>query len=217
MRHFILVSLMMIFLCCNVSEAQKVNKTIGKSMNQTAPKIFIKDKSKYSKAFIDELNALKSPAKGTVKVIDNMMIVDNTSTKFPDDLKMNVNYLFEATKSGQLYQLNVKRINESTLNFEFKLFKKNLLAYSEKGEANLGATFYIDPEIDVDDQSGKGYNAYEYYKYVNYKEAKECWFYIRIGVGKDDNNKQRAKVLFGCKNKTKISLELNDCPTLRTK
>ena len=89
MRHFILASLMMIFLCCNVSNAQKVNKTIGKPVNQTATTIFVKDKSKYSKEFLTELNVLKSQKLGSVKVIDNVIMVGNKTTKFPDDLKMN--------------------------------------------------------------------------------------------------------------------------------
>jgi hypothetical protein len=212
MRHFILASLTMVFLCYNVSEAQKINAPIGKSVNQTSPKIFVKDKSKYSKVFLTELNALKLPNNSSIKLIDNVIIFGNKTIKFPDDMKMNNNYIFEAVKGEQSYQLNVKRINESTLNFEFKLFKKNHIVYSDKGEANIAASFIIDPEIDVDDQSGKGYDVYQYTKELN-----NCWFVIRIGVGKDAKNKQRAKVIFGCKDKTKPALDLKDCPTLRTK
>ena len=211
MRNFILASFILIFLCANVSNAQKVNPTISKSVDQTSAKIFVKDKSKYSKTFLTELNALKYPKNSSIKLIDNVIIVDNKTTKFPDDLKMNNNYVFKAVKGEQSYQLNVKRINESTLNFEFKLYKKEHLIFSDKGEANIGASFFVDPEIDVDNQSDKGYSAYEYTK-----ELKNCWFTIRIGVGKDAKNKQRAKVMFGCKDKTKPALDLKDCPTLRT-
>ena len=211
MRHFILATLMLLFLCVNDSNAQKVNPTISKSVNQTSPKIFIKDKSKYSKEFLAELNVLKSPKNSSIKVIDNIIIVGTKTTKFPDDLKMNSQYFFKAMKGDQSYQLNVKRVNESTLNFEFKLLKKEHLVFSDKGAANIGASFFIDPEMDIDDQSGKGYSAYEYTKEIN-----NCWFIIRIGVGKDAKNKQRAKVTFGCKDKTKQALELKDCPTLRT-
>jgi len=211
MRHFILASLMMIFLCCNVSEAQKVNKTIGKSVNQTAPTIFIKDKSKYSKEFLTAINGLKSQKLGSVKLIDNVMIVEKDTTKFPDDLKMNKQYLFKAVKGDQSYHLNVKRINESTLSFEFKLLKKEHLVFTEKGEANIGAFFFLASEMDEDNETGEGYGAYEYTKELN-----SCWFIIRIGVGKDTKNKQRAKIMFGCNDKTKQPLELKDCPTLRT-
>jgi len=211
MRHFILASLMMIFLCCNASEAQKVNKTIGKSVNQTATIIFVKDKSKYSKEFLTELNTFKSQKLGSVKLIDNVMIVGKDTTKFPDDLKINKQYLFKAVKGDQSYHLNVKRINESTLNFEFKLFKKEHLVFTDKGEANINASFFLASEMDVDNETGKGYSSYAYYKKLN-----NCWFVIQIGAEKDAKNKQRAKVIFGCKDKTKPALDIQDSPTLRT-
>jgi len=211
MRHFILASLMIVFLCCNVSKAQRVSKTGDMTVNRTSPKIFVKDKSRYSKVFLAELNALKVSGNSSIKLIDNVIIVDNKTTKFPDDLKMNNNYVFKAVKGERSYHLNVKRINESTLSFEFKLFNKEHLVFTDKGEANIGASFYIDPEKDIDDQSGKGYFANEYTKEIN-----NCWFIIRIGVGKDTKNKSRAKVIFGCKDKTKQALDLKDCPTLRT-
>ena len=211
MRHFILASLMIVFLCCNVSKAQRVSKTGDMTVNRTSPKIFVKDKSMYSKVFLAELNALKSSKNSSIKLIDNVIIVDNKTTKFPDDLKMNNNYVFKAVKGEKSYQLKVKRINESTLNFEFKLFKKEHIVFTDKGEANIGASFYIDPEMDKDDQADKGYSAYEYTKEYN-----NCWFIIRIGVGKDAKNKQRAKVTFGCKDITSKSLDLKECPTLRT-
>jgi len=211
MRHLVLASLVMIFLCCSVCIAQKVNKTIDKSINQTSPKIFVKDKSKYSKVFLAELNALKSPKSSLIKLIDNVIVVDKKTTKFPDDLKMNNNYVFKAVKGERSYHLNVKRINESTLSFEFKLFNKEHLVFTDKGEANIGASFFVAPEMDVDEQNGKGYSAYEYTKEIN-----NCWFIIRIGVGKDTKSNSRAKVMFGCKDKTKQALDLKDCPTLRT-
>ena len=211
MRHFILASLVMVFLCCNVSNAQKVNKTIGKSMNQTETTIFVKDKSKYSKEFLTKLNGLKSQKLGSVKLIDNVMIVEKDTTKFPDDLKMNKQYLFKSVKGDQSYHLNVKRINESTLSFEFKLRKKKDVVFTDKGEANIGAFFFLASEMDEDNETGEGYGAYEYAKELN-----SCWFIIRIGVGKDAKNRQRAKVIFGCNDKTRQALDIKDCPTLRT-
>lgn len=183
-------------------------------MNRADSKVFVKDKSKYSKAFLTGLNAMKSPNYSSIKLIDNVIIVDNKTTKFPDDLKMNNNYVFKAVKGEQSYLLNVKRINESTLNFEFKLFKKEHLVFTDKGEANIGASFFVGTEMDRDDQFGKGYGEYDAYEYT--KELNNCWFIIRIGVGKDAKNKQRATVLFGCKDKTRQALDLKDCPTLRT-
>ena len=211
MRHFILASLMIVFLCCNVSKAQRVSKTGDMTVNRTSPKIFVKDKSRYSKVFLAELNALKVSGNSSIKLIDNVIIVDNKTTKFPDDLKINNNYVFKAVKGERSYHLNVKRINESTLSFEFKLLKKEHVIFTDKGEANIGASFFVAPEMDVDDLSAKGYSAYEYSNELN-----NCWFIIRIGVGVDAKNKQRAKVTLGCKDKTKQALDLKDCPTLRT-
>ena len=211
MKQIILVSLVVLFLSISVSEAQKVNQSVGKSVSQTSSKIFVKDKSKYSPVFLAKLSALKLPKSSSIKLIDNVIIVDNKTTKFPDDLKMNKQYFFKAAKGEQSYQLNVKRVNETTLNFEFKLLKKEHLVFSDKGDANIGAFFFLASEMDEDNETGEGYGAYEYAKELN-----SCWFIIRIGVGKDAKNRQRAKVIFGCNDKTRQALDIKDCPTLRT-
>jgi len=65
--------------------------------------------------------------------------------------------------------------------------------------------------MDVDNETGKGYSSYDYKKELN-----NCWFIINIGAEKDAKNRQRAKVIFGCNDKTRPSLDIKDCPTLRS-
>lgn len=65
--------------------------------------------------------------------------------------------------------------------------------------------------MDEDTELGEGYGSSEYWDNSN-----NCWFSIRIGIGKDENKKQRAKLTYGCEDKSKQRLNLDECPTLRT-
>ena len=213
MRILIFSSIFFLLIGFTTSVSCQTAKVISKVTsltNKAGAKIFIKDKSKYSKVFIDELTATKYP--DSIKVIDNYIIYGKNKTNFPNDLTINKDYIFKATKDNQSYLLKVKRINETTLKFDFNLYKKDKLVFTDKGEVDLGASFVLATEIDIDDHAvGGSYSSYEYLKELN-----GCWFYIRIGIGKDEKNNQRAKVIFGCNDKSKMKLNLDYCPILRT-
>lgn len=211
MKQFTLAYLIMMIFCFNVIEAQKVAKSLDNNVNQKVDTLIVKDSTDYSKEFLAELSSSHSQRPGVIKLIDSVLIMGKDTVHFPDVLKMNREYLFKAVNGDQSYQLKVKRRNESTLSFDYNQYNKKVLVFSEKGEANIGPSFYLASEMDVDDQTGMGYNAHEYTK-----ESDNCWFVVRIGVQKDAKNRQRAKVHYGCKGKGSEELSLKDCPTLKT-
>ena len=214
MRQFTLIMTLALglFACNNKTEKRKENQSKGTI--QTIPtkekqsKIFIKDKTKYSATFINELTA--SNYNEQIKLIDNYIVVGKDTTEFPHNLNINQTTIFKATKDKKCYDLTVTRINETTLKFIFKLTdNEQKTLHTETGEATLGAMFFLASEVDEDDQTGGAYGSSEYWKKKN-----DSWLSIRIG-GKDNNGKLRAIITYGYDDKNNKELNLDDCPILR--
>jgi len=170
--------------------------------------IYIKDKSQYDQTFIDGLADYNEP----IKLIDNFIITGKDTTYFPEDLNLNNATTFKAIKDNNKYLLTVTRTNLTNLTYNFQLTDKdNKTIDNKSGKAILGSMFFLASENDEDSQTGNGYGSYEYWDKTN-----DCWFSIRVGIGKDDNGKQRAMLNYGCNDKSKQTLNLDECPTLRT-
>lgn len=170
--------------------------------------IYIKDKSKYDQAFIDGLADYKE----TIKLIDSFIITGNDTTYFPDDLPLNKKTTFKGAKGNKRFALTVTRNNLTNLTYNFQLTDKdNKTIDSKSGIAILGPMFFLASENDEDSQTGDGYGSSEYWDKSN-----NCWLSIRIGIGFDKNGKQRAKLTYGCEDKNKLILNIDECPTLRT-
>jgi len=215
MRKIILIITLTLglFSCNNKAKIQKENQSKNTlqivSTKEKNWKIFIKDKKNYSTTFIDELNA--SNYSEPIKLIDNHIIVGKDTTDFPHDLNIDQTTVFKATKDKRNYDLTVTRINETTLKFIFKLTdNEQKTLHSEKGEATLGAMFFLASEVDEDEQTGEAYGSSEYWKKKN-----DSWLSIRVG-GKDNNGKLRSIITYGCSDKKKKELNLDECPILRT-
>ncbi|MFC5682527.1 hypothetical protein ACYE2N_12065 [Flavobacterium sp. MAHUQ-51] len=170
--------------------------------------IYIKDKSQYDQTFINGLADYNEP----IKLIDNYIITGKDTTYFPEDLNLNKETTFKATKDINKYVLTVTRNNLTNLTYTFKLIDKdNKTVDTKSGKAILGSMFFLASEVDEDSETGDGYGSCEYWDKSN-----DCWFAIRIGIGKDDNGRLRAMLKYGCDDKNKQTLNLDECPTLRT-
>ena len=168
--------------------------------------IYIKDKSQYDQTFIDGLSEYNEP----IKLIDNFMLIGNDTTYFPNDLNLNKEYIFKANNDDQNYVLIVKRINETTLKFNFQLYENSKLLHTETGEANLPSLFFLGPEGEPDIQTGDSFFSQEYLKKDN-----NIWLCINIGMDKDYKGKQRAKITYRYKDKSIKTSNLEECPILR--
>jgi hypothetical protein len=169
--------------------------------------IFIKDKSQYDQTFIDGLADYNEP----IKLIDNYIVTGKDTTNFPEDLILNKPTIFTAIKDNNKYMLTVTRTNLTNLTYKFKLTNiDNKTLDTKSGKAILGSMFFLASESDEDTQTKESYGSYEYWDKKN-----DSWFVIRIGYGKDKNGKQRALINYGCDDKSKKTIDLDDCPTLR--
>lgn len=170
--------------------------------------IYIKDKSQYDQTFIDGITDYNEP----IKLIDNFIITGQDTTYFPEDLNLNKTITFKGTKYNYKYVLTVTRTNLTNLTYKFQLRDKdNKTVDIRSGKAILSSMFFLASEVDEDSETGDSYGSSEYWNKTN-----DCWFRIRIGIGKDDNGKLRAMLNYGCKEKSKQTLNLDECPTLRT-
>ena len=199
---------------CNNQTAEKtVNQKSVDTLQTISPDkqqadIFIKDKSKYDQTFIDGLADYKE----TMQLIDSFIITGKDTTYFPDDLPLNKKTTFKGAKGNKILTLTVTRNNLTNLTYSFQFTDKdNKTIDSKSGRAILESTFFLASENDEDSQTGDGYGSSEYWDKSN-----NCWLSIRIGIGLDNNKKQRAKLTYGCKDKNKQTLNLDECPTLRT-
>ncbi|GAL87538.1 hypothetical protein ATO12_19910 [Sporocytophaga myxococcoides] len=199
--------------CNNKTTEKATDQNLGDTLQTISAdkpnlEIYIKDKSQYDQTFINGLADYNEP----IKLIDNYIITGKDTTYFPEDLNLNKETTFKATKDINKYVLTVTRNNLTNLTYTFKLIDKdNKTVDTKSGKAILGSMFFLASEVDEDSETGDGYGSCEYWDKSN-----DCWFAIRIGIGKDDNGKLRAMLKYGCDDKNKQTLNLDECPTLRT-
>ena len=208
---FILTLVFGLWSCNHQTKKTADKNTVDTSQKVSVDKqqnIYIKDKSQYDQIFIDGLSVYNEP----IKVIDNFIITGKDTTYFPDDLQLNKKTIFKGTKDNKKFLLTVSRTNLTKLNYDFQLTDKdNKIVFSKSGKAILGSMFFLASEVDEDIQTGDSYGSSEYCDKTN-----NCWFSIRIGIGLDNNEKKRATLTYGCEDKNKQTLNLDECPTLRT-
>ena len=203
-----------LFSCDNPAKQKTVETTKVDTSQTVSPDIknqqdiYIKDKNLYDKTFIEGLADYNEP----LKLIDNYIIIGKDTTFFPDDLPVNKQITFQGSKDNHNFVLTVTRINLTSIIYNFqRTDKDNQSVDSISGKAILGSMFFLASEMDEDSQTGDGYGSSEYWDKTN-----NCMLSLRIGIGLDDNGKQRAVVTYSCEDKNKQTLALDECPTLRT-
>src|SRR5690606_29930970 len=105
MKHPLTLLLLIVLCCCKedkqplVAPQQSVADTIKTANTMFKP--VIKNKSLYSKEFVKDMQAFKYPSQ--IKVIDDYLIADGDTIKFPDALDLNKEYIFLGTKNNLQY------------------------------------------------------------------------------------------------------------------
>lgn len=219
MRQIILLATLTLELLTSDIKAEKQQENqfkatwqipFEKAKEKERQNIYIKDYTKYSIYFLDEL--LDMNFNKTVKLIDNYIIIGKDTTNFPSVLKINQETVFKATKDKIYYDLRVKRVNETTLEFKLNIIDtEKKIGYAETGKATLKSTFFLAPEVDLDEQTGEKYGSYEYLKKNN-----DNWLSIRIGIEKDSNGRLRAIVTSGFNDMKSDKNSTGKWPILRT-
>ncbi|MBL7791097.1 MAG: hypothetical protein JNK77_02145 [Saprospiraceae bacterium] len=165
------------------------------------------DSSQYAPDFLQQLKASDYPEKMSLQ--GEYLLVGTDTVYFPTQMALGKIYFFSADGGGKSYRLKVKRVNLTSLDYEFQLHRLGLPSYNESGRADLSAMFFLADEVDEDDESGEAYGAAEYSRAAN-----GCWFNIRIGHDPDQEGHLRAEVRLGCGDK-KHEAPVDDSPTLR--
>ena len=170
--------------------------------------LYINNKSQYDQIFIDGLAKYKE----RIKLVDNFIIVDSDTIYFPEDLPLKKETYFKGTSNGNHFLLSITRTSLTNLVYNFEIIGSDHETVDwRSGNATLASIFFLASETDEDSETDESYESSEYWD-----KSDGCELSIRVGIGKDDNGKLRAKVTFGCDDKSKGTLALDDCPTLRT-
>jgi len=169
---------------------------------------FIKDESKYSQIFVTEFKERHSIYE-TVSLIDDTIIVNNDRDGhiiIPTDLPLNQQVTYQKTDNSKKQVLTVKRINYSTLEYNYYEDTNGQKTNPREGKADLEPVFYYGAEGAFEDENE---NIYGMNEYIDNSE-KDCWTYIYIGVG----SIEKSQLTYGCEtDRNKLNTKL----LLRTK
>ncbi|RIJ42640.1 hypothetical protein [Pontibacter oryzae] len=209
-----LVSALLALISCSKHASVKVDTNEAAALKEddkvqeNQSNIIIDDSTQLSPNFLSELRNSGYPER--IRFVDEYVLVGNDTVYFPSDLKLGKRYEFLATTEGKKYNLSVERINSSTIHFDFILYENSKVLQKQSGQADLGPYFFLATEVDEDNITGEAYGSSEYKT-----TTEDCWFNIRIGIGKDDKGRLRATIVNGCEKESDTDL-VNGNITLRT-
>ena len=212
MRQTTLLFLTFLLLSCNNKTEKKTTANIVDSTLMTTQQkikqtnFYVNDKSKYDKTFLDEISKYTEP----LKIIDNYILVGKDTIYFPEDLYLNEKTIFKGTKEKRQFELELKRINYTTLFFYLNIRDiDNNIIQSKKGNAVLNSGFILGTESNDDDETGDGYFCSEYLD-----TNKDYDLAIRVGFIEDGEPLRATIRLTNRDNKMKVE-NIDNYPTLR--
>jgi hypothetical protein len=139
---------------------------------QSGKKFFVQDSSQYAPNFIGELRILDVEY-DSVRLIGKYLIMNKSDTSLiPTELPVNKMVHYQATKGDTVYELGLKRINYTNIDYDFKVNNKLI----KTGQVVLPATFYLGSETAKLDNEAFIY-------LTQYFDTKEIWTCIKIENG----------------------------------
>jgi hypothetical protein len=138
----------------------------------------------YSEIFITRFKEFHRLYK-TVTLIEDTIILNNNREEFfiiPTDLPLNKTVIYEKAEKEENHLLTIKRVNLSTLEYDYCKTVNGKKEIEIKGAADLESLFYDVGEAGkYKDENG---NVYEMKTYFDDSEE-DYWVDIVIGVGSD--------------------------------
>lgn len=131
-------------------------------------KLVIKDESKYSQSFISSLkHFLESDANiDGAELVDSVVVLlhqqQKLPIKFPSYPKMNRRYTFTANAGTAFYELSLRRVNYSDVEYHIVLKDGLEPVHDSDGVASISPGFINAAEIYEDELSGIAYPVYVY-------------------------------------------------------
>lgn len=192
---FLAITLPFLFASCERkvgSNVREHNKTyclaVGVGMEEKAKQqesrqtqFYIKDEKQYSETFIAEFKA-KHRIYETVELIYDTIVINCDRENFiliPTDLPLERLVIYEERAEGIKYRLTVKRVNYSTIEYNYFETVNGKKKNEKQGLADLEPVFYFGTEGTFEDEGG---NVYGMNEYVD-SSIIECQILIYIGVG----------------------------------
>ena len=192
MKHLLTLILLITLFSCKedkqpiVSPVKNVRDTLRANdelmHGEYEPGILnVKDKSLYSKEFLESLEESEYPK--DITVVDNYVITGGDTITFPDMLELNKQYIFKGKKENKDYELNVKRISLCDIVYSYAVKEgERVISTQEKYEAYMPSTFFLYDEKYTNDKNGSEFTV------VPYLSKKYANVYIGIGYKKEGNN-----------------------------
>ncbi|WP_291722753.1 hypothetical protein [Bernardetia sp.] len=188
---FLLLTFIVLFACTKSQEGNRQEKMnndatknegvqIDKEASKSSHTIFyISDSTYYSLEFLAGLK--KTHPYKTVSLNQDSIIINNDQKSiilFPQDLPLNNNVSYQKLEEEKLYSLKLKRINYSSVEYDYKEKVGSEIRSSFTGVAHLRGNFYTGSAGFIEDKNNNTYGTYEYISNFD-----TCQISIHIGKG----------------------------------
>jgi len=184
------------------------NQVSAQTENAKPTEFYIKDEIKYSENFISQFKKYHGiyETVSLIELIEDTIIVNSDRKDtiiIPTDLPLNKMIIYEKLEKEKKQILTVKRINISTLEYNYYEIINGKKVNERQGTADLDPTFHYAAEGTFEDENE---NIYGMNKYVDYSE-KDLWCrtYILVGVGSIEKS---SLIYYHNTNKNKVEIPL---------
>jgi len=168
-----------------------VSESLGIYRKIEETEFYIKDETMYSENFITQFKRDHRIYKTVSLIEDTIIINDNRESffMFPTDLPLNKTIIYEKAAKEENQVLTVKRVNFSSLEYNYYKTVKGKKVIEIKGMADLEPSFYEGTIFK--DENGTDYEM------TNYESDSEedCWVDIYIGIG---NSVDKSFIIYNC-------------------
>lgn len=185
------------------TEIQAIAETSIIPANDKISNLIIKNEKDYSPEFLAGLRELPLE---NVTLDGNLFIENKDTILFPMFPIMKKKTVLTAKKGDLAIALKLKRINQTTIDYEIEMVEFGKASETFEGQATIASTFYWGSESDENPKMGISYGVDEY---VDMDE--DCYTAIRLG--KDGEKAQLlGKLIKNCNGKIQ-EIELDNFPT----
>jgi hypothetical protein len=170
-RLLIILTLIVFSISCRVDISNKGQSKINQTL-KSGKRFFVQDSSQYSPEFISELRTLDSEY-DSVRLMGKYLIINRSDTSLiPTELPINEIVYYQAIKGDTVYELGLKRINFTNIDYDFYVNNKLI----KTGQVILPAGFIFGSEfIELENE--------EPISLTQYFDEKEIWTCIKIEIG----------------------------------
>lgn len=170
-RLFIVLTIIGFVSSGKVDKEKKGRYEINEVL-KSGKKFFVQDSTQYSPEFIFELRRLAS-LHDSIRVVGNVLKINKSDIHLiPTELPINEIINYQAAQGDKIYQLGLKRINFTNIDYTFSVNGKQI----KSGQARLPATFCFGSEF-TEIGNGKAIELNQYF------DKNDCWTCIKIEIG----------------------------------